>query len=52
MSLPKFQNIWDRILQKRQEPEQLKPVKKWIVKKCIVDADFDVPDLGPPVPLE
>lgn len=54
MALPKFQSIWDRILQKRQEPEseQLKPVKKWIVKKCIVEADFDVPDLGPAVPLE
>jgi putative phage-type endonuclease len=54
MALPKFQSIWDRILQKRQEPESetLKPVKKWIVKKCIVDADFDVPDLGPADPME
>jgi hypothetical protein len=54
MALPKFQSIWDRILQKRQEPESepLNPVKKWIVKKCIVDADFDVPDLGPAVSLE
>jgi putative phage-type endonuclease len=48
MALPYFKDIWDRILQKREEPVELSQSKKWVVKKCMITVDnFDV-DLGEP----
>ncbi len=46
MALPYFMEIWEKITEKRNNPAINESKPKWIVKKCIVEADFNV-DLGP-----